>query len=106
MRQTKMNANIYITVSLKPSSETQGQSVGSGVKEGRKFSSTGESTVLENFRLVFSPDPTDCPWVTEDGLTQKWRKVISRSSGGLSASEKEIAPDDTKHIIFFQTGNE
>ena len=25
------------------------------------------SPVLENFRLAFSPDPTDCPWVSEDG---------------------------------------
>ena len=22
--------------------------------------------VLENFRPAFSPDPTDCPWVSED----------------------------------------
>ena len=26
--------------------------------------------------------------------------VICRSSGGLSATEKDIAPDDAKHIIF------
>ena len=24
-------------------------------------------SVLENFRLALSPDPTDCPWVSEDG---------------------------------------
>ena len=23
--------------------------------------------LLENFRRTFSPDPTDCPWVSEDG---------------------------------------
>ena len=23
--------------------------------------------VLENFRRAFSPDATDCPWVSEDG---------------------------------------
>ena len=41
-----------------PSSETQGQSVGSE-KAGQKFASTGK-----NFRLAFYPDPTaDCPWV-------------------------------------------
>ena len=36
------------------------------------FSSTGEralSPVLENFRPAFSPDPTDCSWVSEDGYT-------------------------------------
>ena len=24
--------------------------------------------VLENFRPAFSPDPTDCPWVSEDAV--------------------------------------
>ena len=24
--------------------------------------------VLENFRRAFSPGPTDCPWVSEDGI--------------------------------------
>ena len=36
------------------------------------FSITGEralSPVLENFRPPFSPDPTDCSWVSEDGYT-------------------------------------
>lgn len=28
--------------------------------------------------------------------------MISRSSGGLSASEKDIAPDDAKRIIFLR----
>ena len=27
------------------------------------------SPVFENFRRAFSPDPTDCPWVSEDGPT-------------------------------------
>ena len=27
------------------------------------------SPVLENIRPSFSPDPTDCPWVSEDGIT-------------------------------------
>ena len=26
--------------------------------------------LLENFRRAFSPDPTDCPWVSEDGQHQ------------------------------------
>ena len=83
------------------SSETQGLSVGSGEKAGRKFSSTGKRA--PGYRLspsyfqkiqadagswlgtnnalyycaqsansfswvlfVSSPDPTDCPWVSED----------------------------------------
>ena len=53
----------YGTSWYNPSSETQGQSVGSGEKAGRKFSST---PVLENFHPAFSPDPTDYPWVSED----------------------------------------
>ena len=28
------------------------------------------SPVLENFRRALSPDPTDCPWVSEDALTR------------------------------------
>ena len=27
--------------------------------------------VLENFRRAFSPGPTDCPWVSEDGHTDE-----------------------------------
>ena len=26
--------------------------------------------LLKNFRCAFSPDPTDCPWVSEDELTE------------------------------------
>ena len=33
------------------------------------------SPVLENFRPAFSPDPTDCPWVSEDGLVSFFVKV-------------------------------
>ena len=40
------------------------KAVGSGERARRKFSST---PVLENFRPAFSPDPTDRPWVSEDG---------------------------------------
>ena len=27
--------------------------------------------MLEKLRRAFSPDPTDCPWVSEDGYKQK-----------------------------------
>ena len=30
-------------------------------------------SVLENFRRAFSPSPTDCPWVSENALTQTCR---------------------------------
>ena len=29
------------------------------------------SPVLKNFGRAFSPDPTDCPWVSEDGYNYK-----------------------------------
>ena len=44
----------YTTSAGYPFSETQGQWVGSGERAGRKFSS------------FCSPDPTNCPWVSED----------------------------------------
>ena len=28
----------------------------------------GLPPVVENFRRAFSPDPTDCPWVSEDAF--------------------------------------
>ena len=34
--------------------------------------------VLENFRRAFSPGPTDCPWVSEDGCTY----VLGEGGGG------------------------
>ena len=34
--------------------------------------------VLENFRSAFSPDPTDCPWVSEDGLASTLGKYIHK----------------------------
>ena len=31
------------------------------------------SPVLENFRPAFSPDQTNCPWVSEDGVRpERW----------------------------------
>ena len=31
--------------------------------------SPAPSSVLENFRRVISPPPTDCPWISEDGAS-------------------------------------
>ena len=47
---------------------------------GEQFllSSFREFGKLENFRPAFSPDPTDCPWVSEDGLYCASRKKILR----------------------------
>ena len=48
------------------SSETQEQSVGSGEKGRRKFSSTGGIALNWKLTFVAPHDPTDCPWVSED----------------------------------------
>ena len=48
------------------SSETQEQSVGSGEKGRRKFSSTGGIALNWKLTFVAPYDPTDCPWVSED----------------------------------------
>ena len=31
--------------------------------------------VLENFRPAFSPDPTDCPWISEDAVSHAHREM-------------------------------
>ena len=47
----------------------KGSQSGRGEKVRRKFSSAGERALLPLvfFRRTFSPGPTDCPWVSEDG---------------------------------------
>ena len=32
--------------------------------------------VLENFRSAFSPDPTDCPWVSEDAFSPVFVNIL------------------------------
>ena len=42
-------------------------------------------SVIENSRPAFSPDPTDCPWVSEDGLLVKIAsETVTRSILSLS----------------------
>ena len=37
--------------------------------------------LLENFRLAFSPDSTDCPWVSEDGEAMEvYLRVLKESN--------------------------
>ena len=40
-----------------------------GEKRRDKSFPEAPSPVLDNSRRAFSPDPTDCPWVSEDGPT-------------------------------------
>ena len=61
--------------------------------------------VLENFRRAFSPGPTDCPWVSEDG----WWPVICmeflRSFLRLhltSLFNGETSGSVTKYLLFSQ----
>ena len=51
-----------------------------------------QNTICSQTQLV-----DECPWADHH-----LQAVICRSSGGLSAIEKEIAPDDAKHIIFLR----
>ena len=44
---------------------------------------TKVSALLENFRRTFSPDPTDCPWVSEDGPIRAQPISYPESSGLL-----------------------
>ena len=50
-----------------------------------------QNTICSQTQLV-----DEWPWADHH-----LQAVICRSSGGLSAIEKEIAPDDAKHIIFW-----
>ena len=48
----------------------------------------------ENFRPAFSPDPTDCPWVSEDGWFHAFRKdrkvtLLVDISGFLSSTTRK-----------------
>ena len=63
------------------SSETQEQSVGSGEKARRKFSSTGGNALNWKLTFVAPHDPTDCPWVSEDvRIIALKRKLLFRKS--------------------------
>ena len=58
--------------------------------------------VLENFRRAFSPGPTDCPWVSEDGFEVAANKndTIFRDGHGIRESWKKkkqfLTPKKTK----------
>ena len=61
---TRIILNICVWTRLKPSSKTQGQSVGSGERARRKFSSTGKKApgyrlspnYFQNFKRMPAPD--------------------------------------------------
>ena len=51
-------------------------------------------TATENFRPTFSPDPTDCPWFSEDGFMSKGKKKKNRAGEGLfSRGAPELDPN-------------
>ena len=54
------------------------------------FDTGALSPVLENFRPAFSPDPSNCPWVSEDALigahqhgiavaSMNWKTLVSKT---------------------------
>ena len=36
--------------------------------------------MIENFRRAFSPGPTDCPWVSEDGVYRDVLKYVHKNN--------------------------
>ena len=61
----------FVIACLRPSKNVKlGIFTGSRAVDGKDSRYPGAlPPLLENFRPTFSPDPTDCPWVTEDGRT-------------------------------------
>ena len=75
------------------SSETQGQSVGSGdYRRDESFQVRALLTATENFRPTFYPDPTDCLWVSEDRFMSKVLKNRARK-GLFSRGAPELDPN-------------
>ena len=57
--------------------------------------------LLENFRPAFSPDTTDCPWVSEDGLNETNGSIKANSLSAMNTL-KGIRKQNTKksHLPF------
>ena len=79
-----LNNSFLFKVIILTSSETQGQSVGSGGATKVSFQFKAFASVLENFRRAFSPDPTDCSWVSEDVILICARRIFNASKCGSS----------------------
>ena len=77
-KDTNGEAYCKLILATERISGNPGQSVGSGEKARQKFEPRVEKLVspplLENFRRSFSPDPTNCPWVSEDGRKEITKK--------------------------------
>ena len=63
------------------------------------------SPVLENFRRALSPDPKDCPWVSEDGgkpvgYLQAWPRIrgfeLETTENKSSLRDMNSGPPDFK----------
>ena len=75
-------------VSISKSSSDPGAVSRAGRKDTTKGSKHGHSSlVFENFRHAFSPGPTNCPWVSEDGKTFDgrlgWKRIGTEKRGTM-----------------------
>ena len=52
--------------------------------------------VLENFRRTFSPDPTDCPWVSEDGPLYAYVQTSNDVTSFIWRKHEELKDPTTR----------
>ena len=83
-----LNNSFLFKAIILTSSETQGQSVGSWGATKVSFQFKAIPPVLENFRRPFSPDPTDCSWVSEDVILICARRIFNAALLNVSSDEE------------------
>ena len=83
-----LNNSFFFKAIILTSSETQGQSVGSGGATKVSFQFKAFASVLGNFRRAFSPDPTDCSWVSEDVILICARRIFNAALLNVSSGEE------------------
>ena len=83
-----LNNSFLFKAIILTSSETQGQSVGSGGATKVSFQFKAFASVLGNFRRAFSPDPTDCSWVSEDVILICARRIFNAALLNVSSGEE------------------
>ena len=83
-----LNNSFLFKAIILTSSETQGQSVGSWGATKVSFQFKAFPPVLENVRRAFSPDPTDCSWVSEDVILTGARRIFNAALLNVSSGEE------------------
>ena len=94
-----LNNRFLFKAIILTSSETQGQSVGSWGATKVSFQFKAFASVLENFRRPFSPDPTDCSWVSEDVILICARRIFNAALLNVSSGEETGGVAWMKHCF-------